>query len=837
MFEPKKFNDIFEAMRANTLASGALSDFEVGSVTRTLYESFAWEMAALYEKMNLVYLSAFVDTAQGGQLDQVVAILGIKRGEPEFAHGEVVFERDKTDDALTVPVGTLVSTEDSPENPKKVFQTTENVTFGKGQATVEAPVQALIAGEKQDAAIETITVMPRPLPGVKGVTNRNAILLLGEKQETDDELRRRAKNTLLASGKATTIAIENALLALPGVTDVQLREDFRFAQGRIRVTRKVPGVTGNIEIPAHSKVLLGIGSNPAEYETLDAFTIATGQSEVIVEVRALLEGSAGEDKSTNYATKFVWNFQDPGLNGQVTAVSASALVRTNFGIVRVFVDGPDLTNPQTTDPAEQKRYQEAIGKVRTELDRVRAAGVMAILESARPVLIDLALRIELEAGQNLTASERADLENRARETVLDFFRQTRMEQPLLYSKLLRTLTDIEGVDNLTGLSILTEIIRPGLPTAKQTVNAPFNKIEVDPYERFLPRDVCVASEEKTLLADYEFDLSGSGTAASQEEPVFNGIRTALVAQFPPQSGGEVTLAAQPGGFSPKKITIRTWCARKSLNQSPAPGSKIQLLFFERAALGSLFVYFRKLEIAGGLRLTLAPSLNSDGQAKAITAVRKVITDHLDGLPPETAILLDDLKARILATPSIEDVEINTDDFRLRLSGTLNADAQDHLNTAKKRIDVRRFEKAQIKTGEFLIANGRTNLTVTASTETAGILLKINVFKYIQNPGGTAQTPSDIQQAAIKNTVAAAVNSFFSAAETGKDIAFDDFKNALEGQAAGFSYTLEKCTLTALSADGRSQTISQASPGTLHVRSMELPVMAPITVANITTTVV
>lgn len=840
MFEPKKFNDIFEAMRASTLASGALSDFEVGSVTRTLYEAFSWEMAALYEKMNLVYLSAFVDTAQGSQLDQVVAILGIKRGEPEYADGEVVFERDKTDDTLTVPVGTLVSTEDSPETPKKVFQTTESVLFGKGQATVEAPVQALISGETQDAAAESVIVMPRPLPGVKGVNNPSAILLLGKHRETDDELRRRAKNTLLASGKATSIAIENALLALPGVTDVQVREDFRFAQGRIRVARKA-GVTGDIEIPAHAKVLLGAAPAPViEYETLDAFTIPAGQADVIIEIRALVEGSAGEDRSTNFQTKFVWNFQDAALNAKVTTTSASALVRTNFGIVRVFVDGPDLTNPQTTDPAEQKRYQEAIGRVRTELDRVRAAGVLAILESARPVLTDLALRIELDAGQNPTAAERADLENRAREAVLDFFRQLRMDHPLVYSKLLRTLTDLEGVDNLAGLNISATINRgAGLPSAKYTVNAPFNKLEADPYERFLPRDVCVASEEKTLLADYEFDLTLTTTPAAQEQTVFNNIQTAIKGQFSAQLGAAVTLLAQPGGFSPKKVTVRTWCERTSLPKNPAPGNTITPLFFERVALGTLFVYFRTLEITGAARLTFAPTLNAAAQKQAETAASGVIETYLDMLLPETAILLDDLRTQILATPGIEDVEFNLDDFRLRLSN--GTDAQDHLDKKKNRIDLRRFEKARLKTGEFLVATGRTNLTVTATTlavvSNNPILLKVNVFKYAQGVNGVLTEPSDAQRTAVRNTVAAAVNSFFAAAETGKNLAFEDFKDALEGQAAGVSYALKECTLTAVSADKRSQQISHLSPGVVHVRSMELPIMATITANNIATEVV
>ena len=47
-FEPKKFNELYEDMRVKT--PPALTDFEVGSVTRTMYESFAYELGVLYHK-------------------------------------------------------------------------------------------------------------------------------------------------------------------------------------------------------------------------------------------------------------------------------------------------------------------------------------------------------------------------------------------------------------------------------------------------------------------------------------------------------------------------------------------------------------------------------------------------------------------------------------------------------------------------------------------------------------------------------------------------------------------------------------------------------------------
>jgi uncharacterized phage protein gp47/JayE len=71
-----------------------LSDINVGSVLRTLVESISREIEFLYEEMESVYDSGFIDRAKGDALDLVVSILGIKRKEPTRATGYVTFIRD-----------------------------------------------------------------------------------------------------------------------------------------------------------------------------------------------------------------------------------------------------------------------------------------------------------------------------------------------------------------------------------------------------------------------------------------------------------------------------------------------------------------------------------------------------------------------------------------------------------------------------------------------------------------------------------------------------------------------------------------------------------------------
>jgi uncharacterized phage protein gp47/JayE len=226
-FQKPGFRDLYAALETDLRRRApTLTDWEEGSVVRSLFESFAYEMALLYEQMESVYNAGYVDTATGPNLDRVVAVLGITRNEPDFATGVVTFERDPgATAAVTVPAGTLVTTPEA-DSARKAYLTIEDAVLQPGQTAAEAKVQAEARGAAFTADSETVTVMPRPVPGIKTVRNARPIRFLGRERETDDELRVRAKNALLASGRASATSIENALLGLPGVRGVRVVEDF-----------------------------------------------------------------------------------------------------------------------------------------------------------------------------------------------------------------------------------------------------------------------------------------------------------------------------------------------------------------------------------------------------------------------------------------------------------------------------------------------------------------------------------------------------------------------------------------------------------------------------------
>jgi Baseplate J-like protein len=186
-----------------------LTDINVGSVTRTLTEAIGREIATVYGQVNKAYLSAFIDTAEGKSLDLVVAILGITRKTKDFAVGLVTFFRDPAIEGnITIPQSTLLLTTQA----DATFQTIEPRTLQRGQVRIDLPVRAGdgfkgAAGKVEAGAITTLT---QPIAGIARVTNFEATFL-GAEDESDPELRDRAKAALRGLGKATLLALARVI--------------------------------------------------------------------------------------------------------------------------------------------------------------------------------------------------------------------------------------------------------------------------------------------------------------------------------------------------------------------------------------------------------------------------------------------------------------------------------------------------------------------------------------------------------------------------------------------------------------------------------------------------
>jgi len=207
-----------------------LTDLNVGSVARTMLEAVSREMALLYEQLNLAYDSAFLETATGASLDRVVALLGYKRFRAGRPVGAVTFTRRKgSNGSITIPAGTPVT--DAQDTLRYV--TVETRAILEGETTAQIAVRG---ATDSTAPVDTgvLTVIQRSIAGIEAAINERPTTRASD-DETDEQLRARARDALIASNKGTVSAITHGLLQLPEVRDAKVEEMPNGVPGEISI--------------------------------------------------------------------------------------------------------------------------------------------------------------------------------------------------------------------------------------------------------------------------------------------------------------------------------------------------------------------------------------------------------------------------------------------------------------------------------------------------------------------------------------------------------------------------------------------------------------------------
>jgi uncharacterized phage protein gp47/JayE len=741
-FEPKKFDDIYHAMVQKTQEQlPGVTDFKVGSVIRTMYESFAYEIALLYEQSHQVYLSAFIDTAEGAQLEMVVAILGIQRGLPDFAQGIVTFERDLGKEAIEIPINTLVTTEDREKAPKKVYKTIEPMLFPPDQTTVEVKVQAVERGEAEVVAAEAIEVIPQPILGVKSVLNAAASQFRGKRSETDAELRQRAKNTLLASGKASTTSIETALLMLPGVKEVKLKERFR--------------------------------DNPPQH-----------------------------------------------------------------GVIDVFVNGIDFTD------VAKVQY------LNSQVDRVRAAGVLVRLKPAIPVMVDGVFQIEIDDTKVRSAGDRLALETKVQEVIYKHLDELGMEQPFLFAQMQRQVLSIEGVKTLETFAIDIQREAPG----RERFMPDKYRIGLKEAEKFQPRQLWVTSQAEVALP-VRIQFQANSLDSNQKTLIIAALKTyfKVLEKGTPVQKEDVQA----------KITSITSIVDQTLklavdSRSPltiADSKGISVSLVENASLDeAIFAYSHELGVIGAIRFTPFGNASSRDQEAIETTIRNRLSHYFDHLSPEEDIDLDFLPTiaqregdRFTIDPLI------ANDFRILKGGA----EKSRLN--RNKISIQEFEKAKLK--YFCIASNIQSVTLTITQLTLSLNIPSNflqTYKLSQvaeaaiNAGkrisdqlkistSDSQTPStsantiDLGTAIstvkqkLQESILRSLTAMPDKLETGQNFSYEPLQQTIRLLAnetniqqvlAGTTYSITALELNAASGDERVQTRSIIQFQEIHIRSIE-----------------
>jgi hypothetical protein len=187
-------------------ARSRLTDLEVGGVARTIVEAVARETAQVHAELQAVYEAAFLETATGRSLDNVVALVGVERVPAGRARTSLSFTRDPgSPGTITIAAGTRVMD----ANVQIEYQTVATVTLSPAQTRVNVEALDVEPGNAPVAA-NVLTILPVPIAGIVAVTNP-APAGRAESGETDEELRARARAFLQGSEQGTIGALRSAL--------------------------------------------------------------------------------------------------------------------------------------------------------------------------------------------------------------------------------------------------------------------------------------------------------------------------------------------------------------------------------------------------------------------------------------------------------------------------------------------------------------------------------------------------------------------------------------------------------------------------------------------------
>ncbi len=223
---PTDYQGVAKRMTQSLVESGLISDQTVGGVAQILVETIAREMATFYAMLEKAHEAGYLATARGRALDNVTALLGIRRATSGLLRGKVKFSRrTPASKDIVIPAGIMIAGPPLEDGPVPPMETVEQDRILHGRHSVMVDIQEIPGTEPSGIRrlpAGALSFMPRPLLGVDAVTNPEPIVQGGQ-EESDDYLRARAGVVLRESQKGTIEAIE-AAVRKRGIEAVQVKE-------------------------------------------------------------------------------------------------------------------------------------------------------------------------------------------------------------------------------------------------------------------------------------------------------------------------------------------------------------------------------------------------------------------------------------------------------------------------------------------------------------------------------------------------------------------------------------------------------------------------------------
>jgi len=210
----KKFAATVDDMSLWIIANqDKVTDFNEGSVIRSFIEAVAKEVEGLYLKTRIGFIKSLIEVPG--------FIFGMEKEEEQHATGEVQYSRTGTSGEITIPVDSIVSTEDGLR-----FKTTEVGTIANGNTDSNLiDVKAISAGKYSNVLADTITVMESPIPGAETVTNPSEATG-GLDEESDTQYMERFFQYIEGLGVCNNSGIKAMAKSIEGVRSASIVEHF-----------------------------------------------------------------------------------------------------------------------------------------------------------------------------------------------------------------------------------------------------------------------------------------------------------------------------------------------------------------------------------------------------------------------------------------------------------------------------------------------------------------------------------------------------------------------------------------------------------------------------------
>ena len=259
------YDEIYERMKSEYVTQSGV-DFDEASDVAIRMRILAGEIYNMSTNTEWLKNQMFISTASGEFLDYFASQRGIQRKPAQKAQGEITFFISEPQDTdIYIPVGTTVATSDAV--PVR-FVTTEEEYIKAGGTLKSVAAEAEKAGSNGNTLIETVNIMVDVPAEVEYAYNREAFVG-GCDEESDDDLRKRIKDSLLVPSNGTNAAYYKKLaLTVPGIT-------------KAGVVAKMRG-TGTVN------VFVSNGSSaPAETAIAEAQALISENRELNVDVEVL----------------------------------------------------------------------------------------------------------------------------------------------------------------------------------------------------------------------------------------------------------------------------------------------------------------------------------------------------------------------------------------------------------------------------------------------------------------------------------------------------------------------------------------------------------------------